>query len=106
MDALPLLKHAQRVTVVEVARKGDTDNAVDRTADVAAWLDRHGIRAETLVRASAGPDVECLQKILDERNCDFLVAGAYSHSRIGEWAFGGVTTDLLLHPHRCTLVSH
>ena len=106
MDALPILRHAQCVTVAEVARRGDADNAVDRTADVAAWLDRHGIRAETLVRIAEGTDVECLHYLLNERNCDFLVAGAYSHSRIGEWAFGGITTDLLLQPDRCTLVSH
>ena len=106
LDALPILMHAQRVTVVEVARRGDSDNAVDRTADVRAWLERHGVQAESFVRIADGTDVECLQYLLNEQNCDFLVAGAYSHSRIGEWAFGGVTTDLLLHPSRCTLVSH
>ena len=106
LDALPVLAQAQRVVVAEVARKGDSHNAAERTADVTAWLGRHGIHAEALVRAAEGTDVEELEKLLDEQNCDFLVAGAYSHSRIGEWAFGGVTTDLLLHPVRCTLVSH
>jgi nucleotide-binding universal stress UspA family protein len=106
MDALPILPYAQRVVVAEVARKGDSPNAAERTADVAAWLGRHGIHAEAHVHSAEGTDVEELEKLLDEQNCDFLVAGAYSHSRIGEWAFGGVTTDLLLHPDRCTLVSH
>jgi nucleotide-binding universal stress UspA family protein len=106
LDALPILRHARQVTVAEVAHKSERDNAIARTTDVAAWLERHGIKALPLVRAWDGPDVECLQKLLDEKNCDFLVAGAYSHSRIGEWAFGGVTTDLLLQPNRCTLISH
>lgn len=106
LDALPILQHAHRVTVAEIARKGDADNAVNRTTDVVAWLERHGVRAESYVHTSDGPDVECLHRLMDERNCDFLVAGAYSHSRIGEWAFGGITTDLLLRPDRCTLVSH
>lgn len=106
LDALPILRHARQVTVAEVAHKSDRDNAIARTTDVTAWLERHGIHAQPLVRALEGPDVECLQKLLDEKNCDFLVAGAYSHSRIGEWAFGGVTTDLLLQPRRCTLISH
>jgi nucleotide-binding universal stress UspA family protein len=106
LDALPLLEKAGRVVVAEVARKGDSENAVERTSDVVAWLERHGIRAEAMVRAAEGRDVESLAKLLDEQNCDLLVAGAYSHSRIGEWAFGGVTTDLLLQPNRCTLVSH
>lgn len=106
IDALPILTHAQRVIVAEVARKGDTGNAAERTADVVAWLERHGIRASAMVRAADGTDVDGLKRLLDEQNCDFLVAGAYSHSRIGEWAFGGVTTDLLLNPDRCTMVSH
>jgi nucleotide-binding universal stress UspA family protein len=106
MDALPLLRKADRIAVVEVARRHDSDNAASRTADVAAWLGRHGIAAESLVRVSDAPDVEALQHVLEERECDFLVAGAYSHSRLGEWAFGGVTTQLLLDPGRCTLVSH
>lgn len=106
LDALPILAHAQRIVVAEVARKGDTQNAAERTADVVAWLGRHGIHAEARVRTAEGTDVEELEKLLDQQDCDFLVAGAYSHSRIGEWAFGGVTTDLLLRPDRCTLVSH
>jgi len=106
LDALPILRLARQVQVAEVAHKSDRDNAIARTTDVAAWLERHGIAAAPLVRAAEGPDVECLQKLLDEQNCDFLVAGAYSHSRIGEWAFGGVTTDLLLQPRHCTLISH
>ena len=106
LDALPLLKHARRVVVAEVARKGDADNAAGRTADVVAWLARHKIHAEALVRVATGTDVDSLRNLLEEQACDLLVAGAYSHSRIGEWAFGGVTADLLLHPARCTLVSH
>lgn len=37
-DALPILKLAERVTVVEVAAKDDIDQACSRTEDVAAWL--------------------------------------------------------------------
>jgi nucleotide-binding universal stress UspA family protein len=105
-DALPILKCARRVTVAEVARKADTDNAAMRLRDVAAWLQEHGVAAQPLVREMQGGDVACLRRLLDEEASDFLVAGAYSHSRIGEWAFGGVTTDLLMSPTRCTLVSH
>lgn len=105
-DALPLLHHARQILVVEVARKEDTQNAAHRTADVTAWLGRHGVLARPVVRAADGPDLDCLRDFLIEQDCDFLVAGAYSHSRIGEWAFGGVTTDLLLKPDRVTMVSH
>ena len=41
-----------------------------------------------------------------ELAADVVVAGAYGHSRLREWAFGGVTRDLLLQAQRCILVSH
>lgn len=106
IDALPLLRHAVKVTVAEVTREADADNAAYRTHDVVTWLLGHGVPAQSLVRASQGSDVESLHRLLDEQNCDFLVAGAYGRSRLGEWLFGGVTTDLLLSPDRCTMVSH
>jgi nucleotide-binding universal stress UspA family protein len=37
---------------------------------------------------------------------DLIVAGAYGHSRLGEWAFGGVTRDLLTSSPVCCLLSH
>lgn len=105
-DALPILKRARKVTVAEVVRKADAENAAARTHDVATWLQGHEVAAQSLVEISDRPDTEAVQRLLDAQDCDFLVAGAYGHSRLGEWAFGGVTTDLLLSPDRCTLVSH
>jgi nucleotide-binding universal stress UspA family protein len=105
-DALPLLRHAARVTVAEVTREADLENAIRRTDDVVAWLQVHGVQAGSIARISDGTDAESLHRLLDEENCDFVVAGAYGRSRVGEWIFGGVTTDLLLSPDRCTLVSH
>ena len=40
-----------------------------------------------------------LAEVKEER-ADLIVAGAYGHSRLGEWAFGGVTRNLLRHT-RC-----
>ena len=34
-----------------------------------------------------------------------IIAGAFGHSRLREWAFGGVTRDFLARAERCTLVS-
>jgi nucleotide-binding universal stress UspA family protein len=37
---------------------------------------------------------------------DLIVAGAYGHSRLGEWVFGGVTRDLLASSPVCCLLAH
>ena len=47
-----------------------------------------------------------LHAAADRERCDVLVAGAYGHSRVRESMLGGVTKDLLISPHRCSLVSH
>jgi hypothetical protein len=34
-------------------------------------------------------------QIAREERADLLVAGAYGHSRLGEWIFGGMARELL-----------
>ena len=35
-----------------------------------------------------------------------VIAGAYGHSRLGEWILGGVTRRLINPANRCSLLSH
>ena len=42
-DALPLLKHATDVRVVELAAQSGLADARARLVDVVAWLHRHGV---------------------------------------------------------------
>jgi len=48
---------------------------------------------------------QLLQVAKDER-ADLLVTGAYGHSRLGEWVFGGMTRELLAMSPICCLMSH
>ena len=91
-DAVPLLLSADEVTVVTV----DRDAGEDRTgvADVAAFLLRHGIKARTEV-VTAKDEIERLGEFITACKADLVVSGAYGHSRLREWAFGGVTRSLL-----------
>ena len=105
-DALPLLQAAGRVTVVAIAGADEVEGMQTRLGDVAGWLKRHGIDAVTVTAASTGDDAARLDAIAGEQEATLLVAGAYGHSRVREWALGGVTRDLLLRAGRCALVSH
>jgi nucleotide-binding universal stress UspA family protein len=105
-DALPLLAAARRVTVVEIASEENLAAARSRLQDVANWLKRHGIDATPIATPATGDDAAQLSAAVQEQRADLLVAGAYGHSRVREWAFGGVTRDLLLRAGRCALVSH
>lgn len=105
-DALPLLKMATQVTVVEAAPGSDIAEARARLEDVVGWLKHHEIRAASKAVASSGDDAAHLSAIAQDLRAGLIVGGAYGHNRLREWILGGVTRDLLLQPARCALVSH
>ncbi len=105
-DALPVLKAAKRVDVIELVNEREIEAARRRLSDVGDWLARHGIEANCLAAPLKGPEAVQLEAIASELEVDLLVAGAFGHSRLREWAFGGVTRDLLLRTERCAFVSH
>jgi nucleotide-binding universal stress UspA family protein len=105
-DAIPLLKLADQVHVVQVCENDRVDAALPEMNDVVARLARHGIKATVStmpqVRSSVAEDIVDLA---DSRMADLVVLGAYGHSRLREWSFGGVTSDLLSTCHKTLLFS-
>jgi len=106
VDALPLLQAAERVTAIEVAGAEDSALTKQHIDDLLFWLERHGVAANALMPTAARNGKGVLAAIIEAQASDLIVAGAYGHSRLREWAFGGVTRDLLMQPTRCALVSH
>ncbi len=104
--ALPILHHASSVRIVEIAGEEDTGGAWKRIRDVSQWLARHGVASQNEVIATGANGVAQLSAEAGRRDADLIVAGAYGHSRVREWALGGVTDDLLRHSSRCLLLSH
>jgi nucleotide-binding universal stress UspA family protein len=105
-DALPILKASRAVDVVELVREQEIETARARLADVGDWLHRQGVEANCFATASTGLESAHIAAIAKDLEADLIVAGAFGHSRLREWAFGGVTQDLLARGERCTLVSH
>ena len=107
LDALPFLQRAETVVIVEILEEGEENGASHRLKDVANYLTRH--RVDIMTQQVRPPDVTAansLLRLIETENIDLLVAGAYGHSRLGEWAFGGVTRDLLRESPICCLFSH
>jgi nucleotide-binding universal stress UspA family protein len=106
-DALPFLQQAASVMIVEVSERRGGEQAARNIKDVADYLRRH--RIEIIAERVRPTDVTAtgsLLRLLHDENIDLVVAGAYGHSRLGEWAFGGVTRDLLAESPICGLFSH
>ena len=92
-DAVPLLLSADEVSVVRVAAEG-IEWARDGVADVVAFLARHGIKARSEVIVGSDDSGKLLE-FFGSCQADLVVSGAFGHSRLREWAFGGVTRSLL-----------
>lgn len=104
VDALPILLLADRVTLV--AATSDPAAAQSGIEDIGLWLARHGITSDPIISRTLVSVPRTLAAIMADVGADLVVAGAYGHSRIREWTFGGVTRDLLMQEGRCTFLSH
>jgi nucleotide-binding universal stress UspA family protein len=108
VDALPMLRKAKEVSVIEIP-EGDEDRSavLARVKDVVAWLSRHGVSASGRV-SEAGPNGNAaaqLDTAAGEVGAGLIVAGAYGHSRFRELILGGVTQYLVTQSVRCVLLS-
>jgi nucleotide-binding universal stress UspA family protein len=106
-DALPFLHEAAQVTVAQICEKGEERAARESLDAVTRYLTRHRIKAEArLLLDGQGPGSARLVKLAREAGADLIVCGAYGHSRLGEWIFGGMTGELLATSPICCLMSH
>jgi nucleotide-binding universal stress UspA family protein len=107
-DALPLLRAAQSVTVLAInPDTGLANGGAPPAADITLHLARHGVTAEAAHTVARDvPEGEVLLNYADDLGADLIVAGGYGHSRMREFAFGGVTRTLLSSMTVPVLLSH
>ena len=105
--ALPMLRAASRVHVIEVSAESGFKDAQERVADVADYLGRHGIRADgEAIRGDGSPRPSQIIGFAEDAGAGLIVAGGYGHARLREWVMGGVTHGLLANSPVCLFVSH
>ncbi len=106
-DAIPFLQKAREVLLFSLGEGEPEDRAKKSLADVRAHLVRHSVVvADELWRHARGPTGRELLRFVRNEKADLIVAGGYGRSRLGEWAFGGVTHDLLAESPVCCMLSH
>lgn len=106
-DALPILQRADHVTVLAVNPNDGAGHGAVPGADISHYLARHGVRAEA--NRTYADDIDVADAILSRASdlgCDLIVMGAYGHSRVREWIFGGVTRSIMRTMTRPVLISH
>lgn len=90
--AVPLLAKAEQVVLLQI-EDGSTAGSV---ADAASYLSRHGVHPNVLSEKAGDKSIaETLLEAIGHQRSDYVVMGAYGHSRLAEAIFGGVTKRLL-----------
>ncbi|MFL9501422.1 universal stress protein [Rhodopseudomonas palustris] len=108
VDALPLLRQASHVTVVEIVESEEDHGRAAALAgvhDVVDWLSRHHIHAIGEVPEHTGDVSRQITDIARQVGAGIVVAGAYGRSRFREWILGGVTQHLLEQTSRCAFLA-
>lgn len=94
--AVPLLQRATHVSLVvltpvfpsELASAAELD-------DTLAFLKRHSVHAELLLRDPGGDTGRAILDIATKAVCDLIVMGCFGHSRFHELLLGGASTTVL-----------
>ena len=102
--ALPLLRLADRVTVLTV--EGGTVPGPSGE-DAALHLRRNGVKATALtVKPTTRTTGEAILDHAAAQGCDLLVKGAYTQSRLRQMIFGGATRHILANANLPVLMAH
>ena len=105
-DALSMLRRARDVQVV-TATDGNTPAEQQSGAAVIRHLAEHGINASFgMVRIDGSSVGKMLEAEVKVRGIDLLIMGAYGHSRLSEWVWGGATKTIIGRPPCWVIMSH
>ena len=102
--AMPLLRLADKVTVLEV--EGGTTPGPS-CEEATRHLQRNSVKATGLIIKPGGRSTgEAILDYAAQHNCDLLVKGAYTQSRLRQMMFGGATRHILAHARLPVLMAH
>jgi nucleotide-binding universal stress UspA family protein len=101
--AMPFLMRAKNVTAISVV-DGGSDHNLDGLVQYLRW---HGVRAKANAVNSRGGDIgKVIASAASRAKADMLVMGAYTHSRMREMIFGGVTDHVFSSGRMPVLFAH
>jgi nucleotide-binding universal stress UspA family protein len=100
--SLPLLATSDSVTVLAIGNKRPEEET-----EIAVYLDRHGLKVEVKrIPSGSIPVADTVLNVVSDESYDCVVMGAYGHSRVREYFFGGATRDILVEMTVPVLMTH
>ena len=103
--AMPLLQQAESVKVLTIP--GGAGVPGPSGEQLTRCLQRNGIVATPLTVELDGRSTgETILETAASRDCDLLIKGAYTQSRLREWIFGGATRHIVANATLPVLMAH
>lgn len=95
--AMPMLLKTKKVLIACIPQALDDEQEAQQSlAELRDVLVLHGLKAETLLLNQAQDrEADMLREAAYGAGCDLIVMGAYGHSRLREYVFGGATRGIL-----------
>ncbi len=107
-DALPILKHTDKVVVLVASDDRSAENDDAPGFDIARHLARHDINVEARC-VPLGADIHTADLLLSQAadlGAEMMIMGGYHHSRVREFILGGVTRKIMKTMTLPVLMSH
>jgi nucleotide-binding universal stress UspA family protein len=101
--AVPLLQSATAVSIISVAEADKGGAGAEAARDYLGW---HGVKATVTRCEPQGSVAQTIFARAHEASASMLVMGAYTHTRLRELVFGGVTDHVLARTNIPTLMCH
>jgi len=105
--ALPLLQRATHTTLAWFAPAFPVDSAsAQELADALAFLKRHGVHAEPVLRDPGHDTGHAILRLAAELDCDLVAMGCFGHSQFSELLLGGASRTVLREAALPVLMMH
>ncbi len=103
--AMPFIEAAEEVVIFTSTSKKTLGSVVD---NLIYWLKKHDAKTEKVVfeKSNVSSVGETILNECENHGVEFLISGAYSHSRLRSFILGGVTTHLLTNSNIPLFMSH
>ena len=105
--ALPLLRKAESCSIAIIDPPSRSPSQAEPGRRLSTMLDRHGVKASIALLPKTHPRVaDVLAEHAADTGANWLVTGAYGHSRFRQAILGGATRDLLGGAKHAILMAH
>jgi nucleotide-binding universal stress UspA family protein len=107
--SMSFMRNTDGVDVVNIVKKDDPEKQLIDGIQISEYLTAHGLKSEfksvTMSKLDSN-ETDTLIDYVERNHNDLIIMGGYSHSRLRETFFGGMTKDIIDNSEVPVLLAH